>query len=71
VLVLIQNDNGVPSVAIILSLLLVVFSFVFWKVDSRNRELINLSEEALEYFEEKSSIADGDGNPHRSKLYSR
>jgi hypothetical protein len=64
-----QKDYRAPIVGIILSLLLVVFSFVFWKVDSRNRELIKISEEALKYFEERSGFANEGGKPHRAKLW--
>lgn len=66
-----QRDYRMPSVGIILSLLLVFFSFVFWKLDGRNRELIKLSEEALKFFEEKSNLPDEDGQPHKAKLFSR
>lgn len=66
-----QRDYRVPSVGIILSLLLVFFSFVFWKLDGRNRELIKLSEEALRFFEEKSDLPDEGSQPHKAKLFSR
>lgn len=66
-----QKDYRVPSVGIVLSLLLLIFSFVFWKLDGRNRELIKLSEEALKFFEEKSGLPDEDGKPHKAKLFLR
>jgi hypothetical protein len=66
-----QEDYQVPSVGMILSLLLVLFSFVFWKLDSRNRELISFAEEALRYFEGKANLSDEDGKPHRAKLFTR
>lgn len=45
--------NGMSGIGIVLGLLLAFLSFVFWKVDSRNRQLIKCSEEALKYLEEK------------------
>lgn len=43
-------------ISILLSILLSVFSFLFYKLDSRNRHLIKLSENALKYIEGKWRI---------------
>jgi hypothetical protein len=43
----------VPSLGIALGLLLMIFSFVFWKLEQRNRNLIWHAEEALKLLEEK------------------
>lgn len=66
-----QRDYRVPSVGIVLSLLLVFFAFVFWKLEGRNRELVRLAEEALKFFEEEANLPDEGGKPHRAKLFSR
>lgn len=51
--------------------LLILFSFVFWKLDCRNNDLIKGSEEALKFFERSSDLQDTDGMPHIVKRFSR
>lgn len=43
-------------ISILLSVLLSAFSFLFYKLDSRNRHLIKLSENGLKYIESKWNI---------------
>ena len=43
-----------PLLGVVLGVLLVAFSFVFWKLDQRNRELIWNSEEALTILEDST-----------------
>ncbi len=47
-----HESFGVPSLGIVLGLLLVVFSFVFFKLEQRNRHLIWHGEAALKRIEE-------------------
>lgn len=45
-------------------------SFVFWKLDVRNRELVKHSEEALKRLENELDLPnEDDGSPNRCKLF--
>lgn len=52
---ILQQGPNLPGVAAVLGALLVLFSFVFWKMDQRNSRLIKNAEAALKYFEEQSA----------------
>ncbi len=53
-------------------LLLSFFSFVFWRLDGRNRQLVEHSEEGLKLLEDELDLADeADGIPHRLKVFRR
>lgn len=54
-----------------LSFLLILISYIFWKIDLRNRQLIKGAESALEYFESISALDDKDGEPHVAKIFHR
>jgi len=54
-----QKDFTVP-VGVILGFLLVCFSFVFWKLDERNKGLIKLAETALMDLEKQLSPEAGE-----------
>jgi hypothetical protein len=54
---------------VILGFLLALFSFVFWKLDLRNKELIKNAEAALKYFENKLGPKDPEGEVHVTKLF--
>ncbi|HXM21080.1 MAG TPA: hypothetical protein VN948_07445 [Terriglobales bacterium] len=47
------KDFSYPNARILLGLLLVLFSFVFWKLDDRTKLLIKNAEAALEFYEEQ------------------
>jgi hypothetical protein len=64
-----QKDYKVPLLSITLGLLLSFFSFIFWKLDSRNKQLIKGAEAALRYFESTSEIKDSDNVPHVAKIF--
>ena len=51
-----KAQDGIQFVSILLGLLLVLFSFVFWKLDQRNRDLIKSAEDALKFFESKRKL---------------
>jgi hypothetical protein len=55
----------------LLGFLLVFFSFVFWKLDSRNKDLINGAEAAIKYFERNSDLTDDGEEPHVAKIFLR
>jgi hypothetical protein len=67
-----QREFRFPELSLILSLLLIAFSFVFLKLEGRNQELIEYAEEALKHFEEmaKADFPDEGGNPHKALLFS-
>jgi hypothetical protein len=50
-----SKDFSYPNVRFLFGLLLVLFSFVFWKLDDRTKLLIKNAEAALEFFEEQDA----------------
>jgi hypothetical protein len=64
-----QKDYNAPVIGIPLGLLLILFSYIFWKVDIRNRQLIKGAEAALKYFENTWALEDKDGEPHVAKIF--
>ncbi len=60
-----------PSLGIVFGVLLLLFSFIFWKLDHRNRDLIKGAEASLKYYESKSSLKDDKGKPHIAKRFTR
>ena len=56
--------TGVPF-----GLLLSFFSFVYWKVDVRHKQIIKHAEAALEHLEEMFPVEDSDRGPHVLKLF--
>jgi len=53
-----QEDFRIPHIGIIIGLLLSVFSFVFWKIDERNKFLTKHGEDVIKIMEEKYSFGD-------------
>jgi hypothetical protein len=66
-----QKDYKLPYAGIVLGFLLSLFSFIFWKLDSRNKELIKHAEAALRSFETKAQLEDVEGIPDEMKIFSR
>lgn len=66
-----RDDVRIPFVGLLLGMLLVLFAFVFWKLDGRNRELIRSAEEALRFFESQASSAPEHGTPHVTTRFLR
>jgi hypothetical protein len=64
-----QKDYKVPVLGIPVGLLLVLFSYIFWKLDQRNRQLIKGAEAALKYFESTSTLEDNEGESHVAKIF--
>lgn len=52
-----------------MAFLLPFLSFVFWKLDERNKQLIKHGEEALKLIENDSGLHDSGEEPHRLKLF--
>jgi len=49
--------------------LLVFFSFVFWKLDNRNRQLVWNGEAALEFLDAQHQLPDQAGVPHVLRIF--
>jgi hypothetical protein len=61
----IQVNVNLKLAAILLGFLLCLISFVFWKLDERNRQLIKLGEEALKLIEAHLDPSDDEINLFR------
>jgi hypothetical protein len=66
-----NKDYKIPYLGIAMGLLLSFFSFVFWKIDIRNRQLINTAITALIFFESTSELKDHVDEPHIGKVFMR
>ena len=66
-----KTDIDLPHLGIAFGLLLILFSFIFWKLDQRNRDLIQGAEASLKFFESKASLEDEAGVPHIAKRFTR
>ena len=53
----------------ILPFLLTFLSFVFWKLDLRNKQLVRNGETALKFLDEQSGVQDNGDEPHVLKLF--
>lgn len=65
---LIRDPQG-RHLAAPVGLALAFVSFVFWRLDVRNKQLIHHAEEALQLLEQDDRLCDKDGVPHRLKLF--
>jgi hypothetical protein len=64
-----QKDHSIPRLGMLPGFLLGVFSFVFWKLDTRNKCLIKGAEAALKFFESNSEHANSSVQPHVSQIF--
>jgi hypothetical protein len=55
--------------AVALAFLLPFLSFIFWKLEQRNKQLVKYGEEALMLIEMESGVNDNGEEPHRLKLF--
>jgi len=53
-----------------IGVLVLFFSFVFWKLDHRTRQLIKNAEEALKYLDAQHHLPDIHGAPHPLRIFS-
>ena len=65
------NSANLFWISIFLGFLLIIFSFIFQKLDRRNRDLINGAEEALKYFEKETRLPKDGNLPHITKIFLR
>lgn len=68
-IVTIVRDGKSFAAAGVLALLLAFLSFVFWKLDKRNKQLIKHGEDAIKLIERRSGLPDQGEEPHRLKLF--
>jgi len=66
-----KADINLPYLGVAFGLLLILFSFIFWKLDQRNRDLIQGAEATLKFFESKASFEDEADAPHIAKRFTR
>jgi hypothetical protein len=59
-----------PFLGIIIGIVLILISFVFWKLDQRNRFIIKNVESALRYLESKNKLQDNSNTPHMLNIFS-
>jgi hypothetical protein len=62
------KDAHDPRIGIPVALLMPALSFVFWKLDTRNRQLIDYSQNALMFFEDDPTLKGPDGAPHVTQI---
>ncbi len=55
----------------VFGVLLIFFSFVFWKLANRTRSLIKYGEAALEFLDAQHNLSDDGSLPHVLRLFSR
>ena len=60
---------SMPILALILSIMLILLSFVFWKLDIRNKQLIRNAEAGLKDLEIKDNINDKADTPHILNIF--
>lgn len=63
------KDAKDTKCAISVSLFLPCMSNVFWKLDARNRLLIEYGEQSLMFFDKDSSLSALDGTPHDVQIF--
>lgn len=69
-LIALVNDSKSPYLAALVAFGLTFISFIFWRLDLRNKELIHHSEEALKLLEDDSRLPNEKNVPHRLKIFS-
>jgi hypothetical protein len=60
---------NMPIFALVLSIMLISLSFVFWKLDIRNKQLIRTAESGLKYLESKDNINEKSDEPHILNIF--
>jgi hypothetical protein len=65
-----QKDFRVPYLGAVIGLLMALLSFIFWKIDVRNKQLIKLAEKTIMHFEALAPKADGT-NYHPAAFFTR
>ncbi len=65
------KDVRTAHLGIVLGLLILLLSFIFWKLDIRNRQMIENAEEALKCIESENTLQDTNEEPHVLKIFTR
>lgn len=65
----IAKDGKSFLAAAAISFLLPCLSFIFWKLDTRNKQFIKHAEDAIKLIEQESGLPDDGDEPHRLKLF--
>ncbi len=65
------QSNQLSHVGAFLGLLLIFFSYVFWKWDKRTSDMVRIAEEAIKYFENETDFKDKGEVPHVAKIILR
>jgi hypothetical protein len=65
------RNGGFQMWMSILGLLLVFFSFVFWKMDVRTRQLVKNAENALKFLDAQHGLENQSDLPHPLRLFAR
>jgi len=63
------KEGIISPIGIILGLLLSFLSFIFWKLDVRNRQMIKNAEDALKYLERQLNLKKNDSEPHILQIF--
>ena len=66
-----KGDLVILHIGVALGFLLSLISFIFSKLDERNKELIKGAEEVIKFFEGSSSLPDSGSEPHIAKKFLR
>lgn len=66
-----QQDFKVPFLSLPMGLALSFLSFVFWRIDERNRILIRTAEDALKYYEQQYTLGETLHEPHAIQIFLR
>lgn len=69
VLLMRTGQNAIALV--LLGFLAAFFSFVFWKLEARTRDLVKNAEDAIKYLDGSFDVPDVDGQPNPLKLFTR
>jgi hypothetical protein len=63
------KGDTISTIGIILGLLLSFLSFIFWKLDVRNKQMIKNAEDALKYLERQLNLENNNSNPHILQIF--
>ncbi len=64
-----RKEFAGPLIGLVLSILLFIFSILFWKLDHRNKMLVRNAERALKYLDKQVDFKDNDLSPNELKLF--
>ncbi len=65
------KNGGLSKWMAFFGVLLAFFSFVFWKMDERTRQLVKNGEDAIKFLDRQHELPDQEDLPHALRLFSR